>query len=157
MKPDGIMQGMIRALAWEKNQDPGNEMLFTFPETTLEAFALSIRDRLQFPGLRVVGDPAMKLRRVAFLPGAAGVESQIKALEMDGVDVLVAGEAREWETVEYARDASAEHRHKALILMGHVPSEEEGMRFCAAWLHGFLPRIPVSYLPAGTPFARLKR
>jgi hypothetical protein len=76
---------------------------------------------------------------------------------MDGVDVLVAGEAREWETVEYARDAVAEHRKKALVLLGHVPSEEEGMRYCAEWLRGFLPRMPIGYMPAGEPFAGLKR
>jgi len=50
------------------------------------------------------------------------------------VEVLVIGETREWETVEYTRDAVTEGKKKALIILGHVPSEESGMLECARWL-----------------------
>ncbi len=70
------------------------------------------------------------------------------------MEVLVVGEAREWETVEYARDAAAQHRPKALIIMGHDVSEEAGMDYCATWLKEFLPGIPVTFVPAGEPFWR---
>jgi hypothetical protein len=87
-----------------------------------------------------------------FLPGAAGAERQIAALEQDGVDALMVGESREWETVEYARDALAQHRAKGLIVLGHVPSEESGMARCAGWLKAFVPEVPIDYMPAGEPF-----
>ncbi len=50
------------------------------------------------------------------------------------VDAIVAGEVREWESVEYARDLVAAGRKKALILIGRVLSEDPGMRVCADWL-----------------------
>jgi hypothetical protein len=38
---------------------------------------------------------------------------------------------REWETVEYAADAVTESKKKALIVIGHIPSEQPGMEECA--------------------------
>jgi hypothetical protein len=99
----------------------------------------------------VVGDPALKVAQIGLLPGAAGEERQVQLLERNDIQVLVVGESREWETVEYAWDAQNEKRPKALILMGHDVSEEEGMRYCAEWLKTFL-KVPVEYIPAGEPF-----
>jgi hypothetical protein len=76
----------------------------------------------------------------------------VKMLERDDVQVLVAGESAEWEGVEYAQDAAAEGRHKALILLGHEISEEAGMRYCAEWLKGIFPGLPIEYIRAGEPF-----
>ena len=45
------------------------------------------------------------------------------ALEMQNVEVLILGETREWETVEYVSDAISEGKHKALIILGHILSE----------------------------------
>jgi putative NIF3 family GTP cyclohydrolase 1 type 2 len=92
---------------------------------------------------------------VAYLPGASGESKELKELERDDVQVLVAGEAREWETVEYVRDAVAEGRRKALILLGHEVSEEAGMEYCARWLRPLFPSLPVTFIPAGEPFGRV--
>ena len=152
MKPDGIMHGMLQALGWQSYQSHDNQMLFTMPETTLGSLASEIAKRLQIRTLRAVGNPSMKVRNVAFLPGAAGSDRQIQALRRPDVDVLIVGETREWETVLYTADAVFEHRPKALIVMGHDVSEEEGMRYCVDWLKAFLPGLPVTFIPAGEPF-----
>jgi hypothetical protein len=68
------------------------------------------------------------------------------------VEVLVIGEVPEWETIEYVTDAAAEGRHKALILMGHIPSEQAGMTACAEWLKTFISDVPVVFVPAAEPF-----
>jgi hypothetical protein len=70
------------------------------------------------------------------------------------VDVIVAGEQREWEGVEYAADANTAGQRKALILIGHWVSEDQGMRVCADWLKTFVPEVPVAWIPAGDPFWR---
>ncbi|MDQ6664593.1 MAG: Nif3-like dinuclear metal center hexameric protein [Acidobacteriota bacterium] len=150
--PDGILTGTIEALGWEKFRSPQDPRLFIFPETTLGRFAGDTRDRLKIRTLRVVGDPRMKFTKVSLIPGAAGADSQIHALERPEVEVLVVGESREWETVEYVRDAVSEGKRKALILLGHVPSEEAGMKECARWLKTFLPGVPIEFIPAGEPF-----
>lgn len=150
--PDGIEAGNIHALGWEKFQRPENQYLFVIPETTLKQLAAEVAKKLQTPVLRVVGDPQMKVTQVGFSPGAAGSESEIHALEQQNVQVLMVGETREWETVEYAADAVSEGRKKALIVIGHIPSEQPGMDECAKWLKGFVKNVPIEFVPAKQPF-----
>jgi putative NIF3 family GTP cyclohydrolase 1 type 2 len=150
--PDGIQFGMTHALGWEKFQDPSNAHLFTIPETTLDTLAASVKHTLGIVALRVVGDPNMKLTKVAMLPGAGGSASQIRMLERDDVEALLIGEVPEWETVEYAADAATEHKHKALLLLTHIPSEQAGMQECTRWLKTFISEVPVEFVPARQPF-----
>jgi putative NIF3 family GTP cyclohydrolase 1 type 2 len=151
-KPDGIQAGMVHALGWEKFQDPTNEHLFTLPRTSLEALAVKIKSRLRIHVMRVVGDPRISVTRVAMSPGAAGFTRETTALEMSDVQVLVVGETREWETVEYVSDAVSEGKQKALIILGHIPSEQAGMEECARWLKSFLTEVPVNFVPSAEPF-----
>jgi len=151
--PDGIDEGMAAALGWESARVPGEGApVFRIPETTLQRLAADLKDRLMAGTLRVVGDPEMKASRVALVAGAPGSAAQIRALQRDDVDVVLGGESPEWETTEYIRDATALGKRKALVLLGHVSSEEAGMRHCATWLKGFVPEVPVEFLPAGEPF-----
>ncbi|MDP9339435.1 MAG: Nif3-like dinuclear metal center hexameric protein [Acidobacteriota bacterium] len=150
--PDGIETGMIHALGWEAFQDKQNPYLFTIPETTLDKLAAVLKARLQLHTMRVVGDPKMKLSRVALSPGAAGMSREIQALQMPDVQLLITGESREWETVEYAADAVSEKKNKALIVLGHIPSEQAGMEECTRWLKTFISEVPVEFVPAKQPF-----
>ena len=151
-KPDGILAGMVHAMGWEKYQQEENPYLFTMPERTLEALAAEVAKKLGSPVVRVVGEPGMKVTRIAFSPGAAGFVRETHALEMDNVEVLLVGETREWETVEYAADAVSEGKRKALIVIGHVPSEQAGMEECARWLKTFVKDVPIEFVPAKQPF-----
>lgn len=151
-KPDGILLGMTHALGWEKYQNPEHQFLFTLPETTLDQLAEQVKRKLDVRALRVVGDPNMKLTKVGFLPGAAGSERQIQALERPDVEALLIGESPEWETVEYVADAATEHRHKGLVIIGHVKSEQAGMEECTRWLKTFVTDVPVTFVPAPEPF-----
>jgi putative NIF3 family GTP cyclohydrolase 1 type 2 len=150
-RPDGIQAGMVRALGWESYARPEDESLFQMPEITLERLAGFLKSRLGIRTMRVVGDPAMKVTKIALLPGASGFPAHRHALQQD-VDVLVIGEAREWETVPYVDDAVAEGRHKALVILGHIPSEQAGMDECARWLKTFVTDVPVEFVPAREPF-----
>ena len=156
-KPDGIQLGMVHALGWEKFQNPENEHLFTLPETTLEKLAADVAKKLDTPVMRVVGNPEMKVTKIAFSPGYAGFAPETKALEMDNVEVLLVGETREWETVEYAADAVSEGKRKALIVIGHVPSEQAGMEECARWLKTFVKNVPIEFVPTKQPFWTLEQ
>jgi hypothetical protein len=80
------------------------------------------------------------------------MQKQVLALRSDEVEVLVVGEAAEWEAVEYVRDASAQGRHKAMIVLGHEVSEEPGMKKCAEDLRALFPKLQVVHIPAGQPF-----
>jgi len=150
--PDGILAGMVKALGWDKYQSAENPHLFTVPETTLEKLAADVAKRLETPVLRVVGNPEMKVTRLALSPGSAGFERETHALELENVEVLLVGETREWETVEYAADAVTEGKRKALIVIGHVPSEQAGMEECARWLKTFLKDVPIEFVATKQPF-----
>ncbi len=151
-KPDGIEAGNVHDLGWEKYQRPDNQYLFVIPETTVKGLAAEVARKLGSSVVRVVGDPDMKVTKVGFSPGAAGSEREIHALELDDVQVLMVGETREWETVEYAADAVSEGRKKALIVIGHIPSEQPGMEECSRWLKGFVKNVRVEFVPAKQPF-----
>jgi putative NIF3 family GTP cyclohydrolase 1 type 2 len=151
-QPDGVLKGMVAGLGWEAFQSPGTPNLFVVPEIRLEDLARQMKERIGIRTMRVVGDRDLKVTRIAFAPGAAGRDRQIKALAQDDVQVLVVGESREWETVLYVVDAVGQGRRQGLILMGHDVSEELGMQECARWLKAFVSEVPVEFVPAGEPF-----
>jgi putative NIF3 family GTP cyclohydrolase 1 type 2 len=152
MKQDGIELGMAHALGWERFQDSASQYLFAIPETDLDHLAIDLKSRLKIHVVRVVGDPKLKVKKVALIPGSSGFAKETRALEISDVQVLITGEPREWETVEYVADAVTEGKPKALIILGHIPSEQAGMEECARWLKSFVNEVPVEFVPAREPF-----
>ena len=155
MQPDGIMQGMIEKLGWADLRcpgGPGDGFVFQLPSTTLRRLSEGLREKFKSDCIRVVGDPNLILTKVAYSAGAPGSLPEIRLLQRDDIEVLIAGETREWETVEYVRDASAAGRRKALVILGHAISEEAGMDYCARWLKGFITEVPIEFIPVGEPY-----
>ena len=56
------------------------------------------------------------------------------------------GEVHLWGLVR------SEDERKALIVLGHIPSEQAGMDECARWLKTFVTEVPVEFIPAKEPF-----
>jgi hypothetical protein len=79
-------------------------------------------------------------------------ELGIQLLSRPDVDTLVTGETVEWEVVPYVQDMIASGQKKALVLLGHVNSENGGMRYCAEWLRDFITEVPIGFIPAPEPF-----
>jgi len=144
---------MADALSWQGYEREDVPNLFVLPEITVRELAKSIRDRIGIKGLRVVGNPDLRVTKVALVPGAAGAQRHLQFLRRNDVEVLVIGEVPEWETIEYVSDAAAEGHRKALILMGHIPSEQAGMATCAQWLKTFISGVPVTFVPTAEPFS----
>lgn len=154
--PDPLAQGMAQVLGWTKYQQPGDSSRFDVPELTLETLAGTVKRRFQSTGgLRVIGDPRLRPRRIGLLPGTTPIQASLKM--MPEVDAIIAGEVREWESVEYVRDKVFAGEKKALILVGRVVSEEPGMQACANWLKTLVPELPVRHLAAGDPYWRPTR
>jgi putative NIF3 family GTP cyclohydrolase 1 type 2 len=149
--PDPVAMGFVQSMGWQNNMDAGSPWQLTIPRTTLLDLSRELARKLNAPTLRIVGKPDLAITHVALLPGAAGTQKQIVALRSDDVEVLLAGEVPEWETVEYVRDASAQGRRKALILLGHAISEEAGMKQCAEELRALFPNVKVQFVAAGQP------
>ncbi|HVW86991.1 MAG TPA: Nif3-like dinuclear metal center hexameric protein, partial [Bryobacteraceae bacterium] len=123
-RPDGIATGMAEALGWTKNVDPQNPRRFLFNGVTLADLSKQIQDKLKIRSVRVVGDPHLQVHTVA---GNWGYAGSLRPFARPDLDVLVIGEAREWELVEYAADTITAGKKKGLIVLGHIPSEQAGM------------------------------
>jgi putative NIF3 family GTP cyclohydrolase 1 type 2 len=150
--PDGIYMGMIDKLGWKANQTDSSMLFFKFDEQTVGGFAQKLQEKLKGSQLRIVGDPLMRFTNVALAVGAPGSQTHISLLKGEFTELLVAGEAPEWETYEYALDASMLGMKKAAIFTGHIASEEAGMEYCASWMKTFIKEIPVIYLENGPSF-----
>ena len=160
--PDGIQLGMTHKLGWTSYRTAANDSiasgghvadyLFRLPGTTVGALAGELAKRLDAHAVRIVGDPGMPVRGVAFAGGAVGADAQLELFRRADVDALVIGEAHEWETVAYAADAVSEGEKKALIVVGHTPSEQGGMEECVRWLQRFVTEVPVRFIAAEDPF-----
>jgi putative NIF3 family GTP cyclohydrolase 1 type 2 len=159
--PDGILTGIVNALGWSEYQRIDHaqsqtiyqgRQYFVLPEMSLNALAATMQSRLKSRVTRVVGDPQARVTKIALEPGYSALEPAMKTLERSDVEVLVVGEPREWEGVEYVKDAVACGENKALIILGHVTSEDPGMAECARWLRAFITEVPVEWIPAGEPF-----
>ncbi len=152
--PDGIAVGMMRELGWTQNADPHDPRRFTFAGMPLETLVKEMEFHLQARTIRVIGDPKLPIRRALASWGYASRMPGIPQFREAGVDLFIVGETREWELVEYAQDSITRGEKKALIVLGHVVSEQAGMKYCAEWLQPFVPEIPVEFISAREPFWR---
>jgi hypothetical protein len=99
-----------------------------------------------------VGEPQTRVRRVSLLPGVTALAATMKALPP--CDAVIAGEVREWESVEYAQDTVASGQKKGFITIGRVLSEEPGMEACAQWVKTLVSEVPVNWMRTGDPYWR---
>lgn len=153
-RPDGIATGMARELGWEQLADADDPRAFSFSPTPLARLAQEIEAKLRIRTMRVVGDPDLTVRRAIASWGNVSQFPGIPLLVRRDIDVLIVGETREWELVEYAQDTIASGKKKALIILGHVVSEQAGMKYCAEWLKTFISEVPIRFIAAAEPFWR---
>lgn len=151
-QPSPAAQGIAAAMGWTKTPG-GDASRIDVAAVSLDQLAADLKRRLNLRGgIRVIGDPQLRVQRIGLLPGSTPLAAALKLLPE--VDAIVAGEVREWESVEYARDQVTEKHNKALITIGRIVSEEPGMAICATWLKSFVPEVPVRHIAAGDPYWR---
>ena len=148
---DGINYGMARKMGWTGYMNAANNRRYDLPQTTLTGLMQSFKVRLKNRTLRAVGDPALPVSKVMTSWGNCSSFPGIPFLDGDA-DVLVIGEAQDWDLIAYAQDLVAAGRKKGLIILGHVLSEQWGMEFCADWLKGLVREVPVRFLPLIEPY-----
>ena len=151
--PDPFAQGLGDAFGWSKFAGAGDPTHLDIPEASLEAVVTHVKKSLQSRGgMRIVGSRQQGVRKVGFLPGSTPIQASIEMLP--GVDLIIAGEVREWESVEYVLDTDALGGKKALILIGRIVSEDPGMQVCAQWLKTIVPEVASTWVSAGDPYWR---
>lgn len=152
IQPDPTILGLIQAMGWEGSRDANLLYSCCITPLTVRELAAALKQKLDLPSVRVVGDLDMICQTIAILPGIPPTEMQIGVFDQPNVDALICGEVHEWETPEYSRDALRLGSKKALFVIGHAASEEPGMRRITEWLQEKLPDQSIIFVPTGTPF-----
>jgi putative NIF3 family GTP cyclohydrolase 1 type 2 len=152
-KPDPLAIGLTDALGWAKLRAADDAARVTIPAVTLDELASDLKKKLKARGgIRVVGDRRLKVQKIGLLPGTTAIQAALHFFP--GVDAVIAGEVREWESVEYVHDKVIAGEKKALILLGRVVSEDPGMNECALWVKAIVPEVTTKWIPVGDPYWR---
>jgi hypothetical protein len=67
-------------------------------------------------------------------------------LRRDDVEVLLVGDRVNGNN-RICAGCIPSREKKALVVIGHIPSEEEGMKECARWIKTLFPDADVSFIP----------
>jgi putative NIF3 family GTP cyclohydrolase 1 type 2 len=151
MKPDGILHGVLLKTGW-LTYNVKEENVFQLPAQPMDEIIRHLKQCLNIPHLRYIGDTSATCSIIALLPGAGGGQNQLRTFIESKADLLIVGESSEWETPEYVRDARALGKQASLIVLGHAYSEEPGMEWLVQWLKPKVPGIPVSHIASGETF-----
>ena len=151
MQPDYTVVGSLRSIGVKGGEKSGvRPGILTIPEMTLGEFAAQVKRLTGSRAFRCVGDPSAKVSKILLGPGYGTPRMTAE------VDVVIGGEQQEadgqFDNAEYVADATSLGIPKGLILLGHVISEQPGMEDLAHWLEGFIPDVPVRFVPAEEPF-----
>ena len=152
-QPDPQVTALAKALGWEKNfKASGNLGFASTPAATLKETAQSVKKTLNIQGLRVAGDPNIRVTKAALSHGMYWIADLQAMLAEPGVDLIVVGEPQwENELSLYNFDLQAAGIKKGMIVLGQQVSEEPGCGAMATWLKSFVNDVPVEWIAAGDP------
>ena len=151
-RPDFTFSGTAREVGLDPSTETApNSHRFVIPETTLGELAARVKKIRGDEAIRVVGDPAAKVSRIAMGAGMA-----TPAVNAHDIDVVIGGEQREiegtFDSPEYVMDAATLGVPKGWIVLGHNMSEESGMQEMADWLRPIVPEVKVQHVRAGVVY-----
>lgn len=162
LHPDPLFAGQMDLLGWkaDKPASPAASRwpVVTLPEPmTLEALARYVTARTGTHSHRITGPRAMMVRKVAIGVGYAFPDFSLD----DDVDVIVGGESAEgadshlptYDATAFAQDSTLLGRPRGIILLGHMGTEDIGMKLLAEWIAGFIKDVTIRYIPATEPFS----
>jgi putative NIF3 family GTP cyclohydrolase 1 type 2 len=152
MKPDIIRTGIVRALGWQSSFHAEDQEVFDIRRASVRALAKEIGEKLGARAVRISGDADAMVSRAVLTQGFPGFVANRHAIQRGSPDVVIIGEDHEWETIEYVVDAISAGQIKAMIVLGHIASEQLGMDEVARWLRPLLPGVRIDFIPTSDPF-----
>ena len=149
--PDMISTGMLRAMNLdytEEQTDVFDLLRLHFNEPiTPRQLAKLLEDRLQIAHIRIAGSADVPCEEMSCMFGTPG--GVFDELRSDACQILLTGEICEWALGEYARDAAQLGHKKAILVLGHIGSERDGMMYIADVLRQRHPELDVKYIECG--------
>lgn len=109
--------------------------------------AKHIEDKLGIAHVRIAGAADVPCTSVSLMVGTpGGLEAE---LLRPGTEIILTGEICEWGLGEHVRDAAQMGYHKAILVLGHIGSERDGMKYTAEVLKERQPQLDVRYFECG--------
>ena len=155
---DGIFHGLADTLGWLDYRSDATNMLFEIPPVPAHELASYVVEKVGLSGTRLIGDADATVSKVQVPMHIMGNpmmdNEEIKLLDSDKVDCILAMEFIDFTVSEYIRDAAQLGRGKCAIHGGHFNLEEPGMKYMVRWLPAALGTddIPVTFLPKGDTY-----
>ncbi|MCI8554678.1 MAG: hypothetical protein HFJ80_07020 [Clostridiales bacterium] len=125
-RPDSIAQGILERLGWQQEDFDGRDILKLSSPRSARQLAEEMEQKLGFTHVRIAGAADLPVQTIALCLGASSRTPVL--MRREDVELVVVGEFCEWQVGEYIRDAAELGHRKALLALGHVSSEKEGMR-----------------------------
>lgn len=95
--------------------------------TPLELAKL-IEEKTGLKHVRITGKRCFPAKRLELQLGACGEVAHIP-FKNDETDIVICGETGEWKSLEFIRDAGELGHNCAALILGHVGSERDGMKY----------------------------
>ncbi len=157
---DGIFYGMSTLLGWNSYMvDPSSVAPrdFLLPEMTVKEMAEHLIRSFHLKGVRFIGNPDCKIRRVHVPMHICGHDEDrdlISKINEEDINCLLSLEMVDFTACEYMRDAAMEGEDRCIFALGHFNLEELGMEYYAGYLAEKLgDGIPVRFLQSGDSYS----
>ncbi len=149
--PDMIGEGQFRAMGLSGRFEKGpyyavNRIILDKPITVREIGRL-MREKLGLAAPKMCGALDTPITRISAAFGTPGHLND--ELLSDKIELILTGESDEWSFAEKVKEAGQLGFTKAMIVMGHIGSEREGMRYLSEILQNRLPELEVRYMECG--------
>jgi putative NIF3 family GTP cyclohydrolase 1 type 2 len=153
------LEGLASALGWERYAQNAKSdslasigaALYSIPPISFDTLMKSLKQRLNAPAARALGDPKSVIKNVVVEPGFLS-KPDMMTVAAAKPDAILCGEGCEWEAFEYAEDWITAGWGKAMIMTGLAVSQDTAAKQIAAWLESLHLAVPVSYFATGSPF-----
>ena len=149
--PDIITTGEIRYLKLdctvEKTDIFDLTRLHLAEPMTPRQLAKYIEKHLDISHIRIAGAAEVPCTTISLMVGTPGGLEQ--ELQRPGTEIIITGEISEFGLGEHVRDAAQLGHRKAILVLGHVGSERDGMKYTAEILKQRQPQLDVRYFECG--------
>ena len=158
--PDYIYYGIMKELGWEDYVmgDKLKPLWYKIPETTVDALARFLMEKLNLSGVRIVGSTTAPVSTVFVSEHVSGRGDLEKIKQAEKADVMIPLEINDWTLSAYVRDADYFGIPKSILEFGHFNFEELGMKYMAEWLPDVVQAdVPVTFVQSGDSFHYMLR
>ena len=145
---DKINLGVLSRLSLDGEFD--GQKAFTLGEPmAADALIEHICTRLFLRHPRYIGKKDLTVRTLSLLFGAWGDGRIVSEFCRPEVDLVIAGEATEYSSCEYIRDAVELGVPRGLLLLGHMGSEKAGMEYLTDHINETIGDVRAVYIDCG--------